>query len=259
MTFIQIDDKQIWALSDEDAQKTVSRSIERSGAGSALGDHLKELCEGLDTKALKILVCGPTTTIPSTTSVQHDDAIFSSCFSLKDSESRVVRSDEIEPLKMRLIYGVKTDLIDILDKNFCDSKFQIKSALTPLLKKFAEQIDEHRRQRIYINCRHRFIDVMAYDGPKLMVLNTFPVNSVTDAVFYLMSINKTLGWSNVQTAFFVMGDTLMLNSVIEQMRRFVKVINPLTVLNEYGIASVSGSRDIPFALATEYCNQNNKR
>lgn len=249
MYYLHIDDLRISLLSQADTQPTI---VGRNIIPGAFGEVLADFSTAFTAKRLDVLVSGPTTIVPTSelnAAPEKQDLIFNSCFNFVDQAPRRVFYDEIPSLHSHLLFAVKDNVCNEIIEQFSQADIRFTSALSPLLRHFADQYDGKHRFRVYLNCRYRFVDVFAFDGRQLVVLNSFPVNAVTDAVYYTLSFSKVIGLDVATVPYYVVGDTAMRQTVVEQLSSFAHNVTAKTLEEEFGTSPLTTNPDIPYALS----------
>lgn len=198
---------------------------------------------------IDVLVCGPTTIVPDE-ELRHHDAtqLFNSCFCFTDDAERTVFTAPLPTLHSTLLYGVKTLHVEALHQEFSATELRFVPSLAPLLSHFAERYEASQQLRMYVNCRHRFIDVFGFDGRRLLFFNSFPVNSPDDAVYYVLALMQSLGFSASTTPCQIMGDQSMTSELLPRLQRFVKQVQGLKVKEYFDIPLLSPQTEVPFDL-----------
>lgn len=249
MYYLRIDDLRVALLCGDAANPVV---VERNHIPGAFAEVLAELSSAVSAERLDVLVSGPTTIAPVellTGAPGETEQIFGSCFNFVDNDTRRVFSNDIPALHSRLLFGVKSSVYEAIVQQFSTTEVRFVSALTPLLRHFSEHYDGGTRFRVYLNCRDRFVDVLAFDGRQLAVLNSFPVSKVNDAVYYTLAFSKTVGLDIADTPYIVVGNTVMVASVVSHLRRFANNVTSPSLLEEFGASSLTLDSDIPYDLA----------
>lgn len=194
-----------------------------------------------------VLVSGPATAVPSDAVNDADNAfIFNSCFSFTNHEERSVYANEIPALRQRLIFGVMKTVEEAIGQEFRFPEWMFVSTLTPVLEHFAEKHQGDKGVRLYVNCRNRFVDVFTFDGGRLQVLNTFPVNSVADASYYVVAMMKNMDYCMYTTTCSILGDAAMAADLSKALRRFLAQVEVVNPAKEFGTLNTLATADVPF-------------
>lgn len=249
MYYLRIDDLRVSLLCHADSTPVL---VERNHIPGAFADVLRELSTAFTAEHLDVLVSGPTTIVPSSElpdAPGEQTAIFSSCFNFVDDVPREVFASAIPALYSHLLFGVKAPICQAIREQFAGGTVRFESSLSPLLRHFSEHYDTGSRFRVYLNCRQGFVDVFAFDGRQLVVLNSFPVSNVGDVVYYAIAFSKTIGLDMATTPFFVVGDTTMASSVVAHLGRFVSIVSTRSLVDEFGNSPLTQNATIPYDLA----------
>lgn len=249
MYYLRIDDLRMTLLRQVDG---VPVFAERNIVPGAFSEVLGELASGFKADKLDVIVSGPMTIVPSEelpADPADNAAIFNTCFHFIDNTPRYVFSNEIPALRSHLLFAVKQPTYEAVMKQFADVPVQFVSSLTPLLRHFADRYDGSSRFRVYVNCRDRFIDVFVFDGRQLAVINSFPVSTPADAVYYILGFSKTVGFAVATTPYYIVGDSSMVGDLVNHLSRFAGRVSSHTIVDEFGSTPLTVNPHITYDLA----------
>ena len=102
--------------------------------------------------------------------------------------------------------------------------------------------------KIYVNAMHDGIDVIALEGGKLLLGNSFACKTYDDAVYYVLAVMQMYGLTdNPKVAMTVSGTPEYRNPMLEALRRFVPQAVPAVLPSEiYRLGK--GVADLPYEL-----------
>lgn len=250
MYYLRIDDLRVSLLYHKDNIPIFSST---SVVQSSIDEALDELfAADMLPARLCVLVSGPTTIVPmaeSPESPAEQSVLFNSCFCFRDDTPRRVLFDEIPALNSHLYFAVKADVCNAIINHFPDAQVHFMSAITPMLRHFSEKDDEAMRFRVYLNCRCGYIDALAFDGRQLVVLNSFPVRGVSDAVYYALAFSKTIGFEVASTPYIIVGDDTMAASLVDQLKSFAHNVLQGSLCDDFEHSPILHNTDIPYDLA----------
>lgn len=249
MHYLRIDDQSISLLKGTDTKPVFTS---RHVLPGTFGMTLAELTADTQPVHIDVLVSGPTTIVPSTeipTTPEEQALVFNSCFNFNDNTLRRVFYDEIPALKSHLFFAVKDSICNAILEQYPDAEVRFISAITPMLRHFSENYDGTQRFRVYLNCRHGFMDAFAFDGRQLAILNSFPVRSVSDAVYYALAFSKTVGFDTATTPYYIYGDATMAKSVVEHLQDFAHNVVSGSLRDDFAASPITLNNEIPYDLA----------
>lgn len=249
MHYLHIDDVSISLLCPGIAAPTLKV---RNIMPGALDEVLADLAADTAVRRLDVLVSGPTTIVPSEEFGGEEnvrESLFNSCFNFVDNTPRCVFDNEIPALYSHLLFGVKQSTRAAILGAFPQAEVSFVSALTPLLRHFSAQHDGSCRFRVYVNCRKGFVDVFVFDAQQLAVLNSFPVNTASDAVYYMIGFSKTVGIELSVTPYFIVGDSVMAADIVGMLKRFAPLVETRSVTDEFGASPLTLNTNISYDLA----------
>lgn len=271
MLYIRIEDNQLhlanYAVATEQQRETalalgrilpeapvlsITQSTLAHGANAqqTLADmrlEVPEFNENIKHSPVTVLVSGPATLVPTDEVSAHDEAfVFNSCFSFTNHTERSVFANEIPVLRQRLLFGVLKTVEEAISEEFRCPDLQYVSALTPVLEHFTEKHRGDRGVQLYVNCRARFIDVFSFVGGRLTVLNSFPVNTVADASYFVVALMKNMDYDMANVACRIIGDGAMAADLVQTLRRFITHVDAVDAVKEFGTVSMLSAADVPF-------------
>lgn len=236
----------------EGALLSITQSTLAHGADvqQALADmrlEVPEFNEYIKHSPVTVLVSGPATLVPSEAVGDADNAfIFNSCFSFTDHTERSVYANEIPALRQRLLFGVTKTVEEAIAQEFRYPELHYVSTLTPVLEHFAECHRGDKGVQVYVNCRARFIDLFVFASGHLQVLNSFPVNSVADASYYVVALMKTMDYSMAEVPCRILGEASMAADLCKSLRRFLTHVEAVDPVKEFGAVNMTALADVPF-------------
>lgn len=209
--------------------------------------EVPEFNENIEHSPVTVLVSGPATLVPTDdVPVDDDDFVFNSCFSFKNHEERSVHANEIPALRQRLLFGVQKTVEEAIAQEFRYPELRFTSTLTPLLEHYAEKHRGDRGVQIYVNCRERFIDVFAFAAGRLTVLNSFAVNTIADASYFVVALMKNMDYDMANVACRIIGDGAMAADLVQTLRRFIAHVDAVDAVKEFRTVSMLTVADVPF-------------
>lgn len=230
-------------------QRTLTHGASVQQALADMRLELPEFNEYVKHSPVTVIVSGPATLVPADSVNEADDAfIFNSCFSFSDHTERSVYANELPALRQRLLFGVMKTVEEAIGQEFRYPDLRYVSALTPVLEHFAGRHRDARGIQIYVNCRNRFVDLFVFSDKRLQVLNSFPVNSVADASYYVVALMKNMDYSIAGTPCCVLGDPVKVADLAKALRCFLPNVVAIDSLREFGAVNMATLAEVPFDL-----------
>lgn len=229
MLYLNIDDHKITALVTSNLATSIPVMLECSVMSDKYSEALAEIAESCRKShvwptELNVFICGPVTIAPTEEIISNPEVLFDSCFDFTDKTQRKVYHNEICSLHALLIFGVNTTIIDAISHQFSGCEINYHSSLSPMLTTFSCNYKKENRLRTYLHCREGFIDIFAFDGRCLTIMNSFPVCSVSDAVYYTIALSKSIGIDIRTMPFYVCGDRTMTGELKLSMKQFATTV-----------------------------------
>lgn len=175
----------------------------------------------------------------------------------------VTCDDELQPA-MRVFYDLlpasNAVLLFALPEDTCRDietvlgEVHYVSYLTAVLRRLSGKGVAGKR-RVYVYCRDQKVDICVFDGTRILVLNTFEVQSPTDVAYYTFNLAQSLGWEQEKQPFTLFGEEGKVQDVVKQLQLYVAEVGSLRLSAEYNRHPLTEIADMPFDLATQILHQ----
>lgn len=266
MLYLRIDDLRLMLLAPSDHQPTI---IERNILPGRFPEVLHDLSSATTASHIDVLVNGPVTIVPTeelremnaatqrsaTNRTTVAETLYQSCFAFNEEAPRHVLENPLPSLRHTVLFSLHEEMYDAIQEQYADSEIRYISALTPLLRYFATQRDPVHRQRVYVYCRQRFIDVFAFEDRHLMLLNSFPVGSIEDAIYFVLTLSQSLGFDVKTIPFTLIGDRGMTSDLTQGLSRFVQRVDTATLSGHFVQSPYLDNPAVPYDLALHIVNK----
>lgn len=175
---------------------------------------------GNERQAVRVLVTTPGTAMPLTDfSEEICEEVFRQCF--VDRERQRVFYDMIPETSGVWIFGMPKDQCEALEGLFGEVFYA--SSTAPLTRYALQQAGQAERL-LLLGLREEWVDVVAVQGSRLLLVNTYPVHTAADAAYYGLSVAKQLNFNLGEDRVILVGADAHRATLKEQISRFVRNI-----------------------------------
>jgi hypothetical protein len=147
---------------------------------------------------------------------------FRAAFPAPESPSEII-VDELPGMKARMLTEVPSELLGFLRRTFNNPR--ICHSLTPLALYFKGKHPNRSRGKMMVNLRGEQLDVVILGDDAPLVINSYPVHSPMDAVYFVMACREGVGLSAMDEIILA-GDSESRAAVTPLLRRFVRYVMP---------------------------------
>jgi hypothetical protein len=126
-------------------------------------------------------------------------------------------------MKARMLTEVPSELLGFLRRTFNNPR--ICHSLTPLALYFKGKHPNRSRGKMMVNLRGEQLDVVILGDDAPLVINSYPVHSPMDAVYFVMACREGVGLSAMDEIILA-GDSESRAAVTPLLRRFVRYVMP---------------------------------
>lgn len=189
----------------------------------------------------QVLVVGSVTPIPLADFQEEDcDAFYNYCF--KPEIPHRVFYDVVPSANLMLVFGLPETTCKTVEEVLGEVHYV--SAMTPVLKQFVQKSSQGQLTQLYIYTHEKAIDVALIDNNgRLLILNTYEVNTAADAAYYAFNIINHHGLKPKDTPIHIAGQPELRNPLIAELGKFAPnavPILPSIDFHHHEIASTEG-------------------
>ena len=120
------------------------------------------------------------------------------------------------------IYPVDATLLSELDRAYPQAT--LCHAASALAIDLAPRFLTEGPRRLFFNLRDGSVQVFAFEGDKLLLLNTFPFMGATDIAYFLLLVCKQLSWDPEQTPLYAIGMLVEDSAIFRNLQRFFPIL-----------------------------------
>lgn len=163
------------------------------------------------------------TVVPaSITSDEVREKIMAKMFDGFDGE---IVANELPGQNATILMGLDAAIAGFLRRTFNNPR--IHHHLAPLCRYFHVKSRLGNTCKMYAYMRRGSMDVMAFGKDTLLLANTFTYRDPMDAVYYILSCRKLLGFDAVTDEMFLSGDNASREAVTPVLRRYISCVMPV--------------------------------
>lgn len=193
-----------------------------------------------------VYVNAPVTPVPLTEFQEEDvDMLYKYCFS--SSEKQRVFYDTVPASNAVLLFGLSENTCRTLEEAFGNVRYT--AALTPVVQHFARKsVMANETKRLFVYTHDGVIDVVVLDESRLVMLNTYSVQTLTDVDYYVFNMAKHLGVDVQSTPIFVAGIPMLREPVVSELQKYANSVYSINPSGEFNRNIVSITEGVPYDL-----------
>lgn len=171
-----------------------------------------------------ILDTGNALAIPSETPLQAHRMLFEAAH--PDFKGEVTTSAATGGAAgAQLLWGADGALTGFLRRTFHGAS--IDCHLSPLCRYFSVKPGRGNARRMVCNFRREAVDVVALEGNRLLLANTFSYPARMDAVYYILNCAETLGFDRNTDELLLSGNQEVREEIVPELRKFCARVMPV--------------------------------
>ena len=175
------------------------------------------------------------------------------CVSHSDLEVReqfTVMHTVLPDLNSVAIFSLQKDLCTVINDAFSNVYFTAAEA--PVWRHLHQRSYTDPHQKLYGYYHDHRMEVISYGQNRFKFYNSFAVNNPDDALYYLLSTWKQLGFDAQHDELFLVGDFPDEKAMAEKTQQFLKRIFTIYPSGEFNRAAVTQIPDIPYDIVILY-------
>lgn len=193
---------------------------------------------------IEVFVNGPVTPVPLVEFQEEDiNDIYSFCLSSK--ESRRIFYDSVPASNVVLLFGLSETTCHTLEDIFEEVHYQ--SCLTPVIQHFATKgLGNTSDKRMFVYTHDGTIDLIVMQDTRMVMLNTYPVRTLTDVAYYTFNLASHIGMDIQTTPIFVAGLPPLRDPVAEELQKYAVRVYPIHPSAEYNRHIVATTENVAY-------------
>lgn len=163
-----------------------------------------------------------------------------------------IREQRNEIILCNILSGSSSVIIFSLDKLthvFLSEQFpkaRFFSSISPQIEYLSTKNKSGECKRLYANINQRDIDIIALDGEKPLIVNTFSSPSPSDINYFILNIWQQTGFDQKKDELYLSGLTEIKKIIIPELQKYIKNIYSINPQTESDGFKISDIEDIPF-------------
>lgn len=195
-----------------------------------------------------VMVGGPVTLVPLA-DFQEEDCATIYDYLFPNDQPHKVFYDTIPSASAVLLFSLEEQICQTLESLFDGVDYH--STFTPLLRHFAKKtMASGCAQKIFVYGHEQGVDIAAYDGNRLIMVNTFPASNPVDVAYYVFNIARSLSGDFSQLAFYISGNEHRRDLISSEIQKYATEVFVLHPTAEFNRHVVSVSDDVPYDMMT---------
>lgn len=192
----------------------------------------------------EVFVNGPVTPVPLVEFQEEDiNSIYNFCFS--QNENKRIFYDSVPASNVVLLFGLSEITCHTLEDIFGEVHYQ--SCLTPVVQHFATKgLGNTTGKRLFVYTHDGSIDLIVMQDSHMVMLNTYPVRTLTDVAYYTFNLASHIGMDMQTAPIFVAGLPTLRDPVVEELQKYAARVYPIHPSAEYNRHIVATTENISY-------------
>ena len=201
-------------------------------------------------RSTAVMVCAGAVTVPLSVFQEEDcEDYYNCCFPTETGKKRRVFYDTVSPTSTAQLFSVDEEIWKKLRTTVPEARYF--ASVTPLLRHFANKpVLPANDKRIFTYIHEGVTDIMAFEGQRLLIANTFDTPDTADCLYFILGIAKQLEMPLEASPIYVCGFTEERERTADQLRQYARNVMPVNPSAEYNRHPVAATPGIPYDLVT---------
>lgn len=207
-----------------------------------------------EAREAEVLVSGPVTLVPLDVFQEEDcETYFQYCF--PDTKGKRVFYDSLQQgTDAILLFGFSDQACRILEETF--ENVHYTSTQTPVIAHFASKGEEKAGHRLFVHVHHDVADLYVFAQRRLLLCNTYPVHAATDAVYFCLTLAKSMQMDLKTDSFYIAGQTPQRPDITAELQKYAPNVFQLNPSVEYHRHTATRTLGVPYDMLTYMLNDN---
>lgn len=201
-------------------------------------------------KSTAVMVRGAAVIVPLSVFQEEDcEDYYNCCFPIEAGKKRRVFYDTVSPTATAQLFSVDEEIWRKIRETVPGARYF--ASVTPLLRHFATKPAlPANGKRIFTYIHEGATDIMAFEGQRLLIANTFDTPDTADCLYFTLGIAKQLEMPLETNPIYVCGFTDEQERTADQLRQYARNVIPVNPSAEYNRHPVAATLGIPYDLVT---------
>lgn len=139
-------------------------------------------------------------------------------------EKMELMADELPTCHCRILFEIPQATLGFLRRTFNNPP--VNHFLSPLVLYSKSKYPHRSAGKMMVNLAPERVDVVVLGDKSPMLVNSYPIHSPMDAVYYIMAAREAFDLPATQELLLAGGDATLRSAVTAQLRRFVRFVMP---------------------------------
>lgn len=143
-------------------------------------------------------------------------------------ENEAVQYNILRNSNAVVLFAIDRSVVETVQEWHPEAKFYAQ--VSPLVDSFAVKSRLNgNRKKMYVHVRRDYIDVLCYEGGRLLLVNAYKCRAVTDCLYYILYAWQMLGFDQENDELYLLGtldDKDGLADGLKEFLRWVSVMEP---------------------------------
>lgn len=147
-----------------------------------------------------------------------------------------------------LVFGIERTVYQLLLDDFPRARFYASSST--LIEFFGEKSAGGNNRKMYVYLHEREITLYAFEQGRMLFVNSYPIQAVSDMQFYILNVWQQLGFDQLGDALYIVGDNDNSKELSDKITYFLKEVSVIERGNDFRGSLTEGNTMIPYDLQT---------
>lgn len=201
-------------------------------------------------KSTAVIVSSGAVTVPLSVFQEEDcEDYYNCCCPPEKGKRRRVFYDTVSPTSTAQLFCVDEEIWKKLRKTVPEARYF--ASVTPMLRHFAtKSVLPASAKRIFTYVHEEMTDIMAFEGQRLLIANTFETPDTADSLYFTLSIATQLEMPLETSPIYVCGPTETREHIAAQLRDYAKNVMEVNPSAEYIRHPVATTPGVPYDMVT---------
>lgn len=168
----------------------------------------------------------------------------------RTEECRVVMASTLPDLGAVAVFSVNRDARTVLADHFANLRFTCVAA--PVWRHLHQRSGTGIHAKLYAHFHDRRLEVFAFGQGRFKFCNSYDGEHTKDAVFYILSAWKQLGFNAETDEMHIAGEPADKETLLTELRRFLHKVYAINPAGEFNRAPITRIPGITYDLMTYY-------
>ncbi len=148
-------------------------------------------------------------------------------------------------LEVAQVFTIDNEIEQVLCKQFPNIRFYHSN--TMILERIS-MMESQKGQRLYVHFREHEMMVFAYKEQRLIYCNTFPLDVAENAVYFILSVWKSLEYDAETAECLLLGENPLKKDTTQILSKYLRTVKNTPSKDFYRRSALARNEHVPFDL-----------